>query len=97
MIVIVWTYDVPEAARADFEAAYGPQGAWAKLFARSPDYQSTELLHDGAGLYATLDHWRTQESFAAFRAEHAEDYETLDRACARLTSAERFIGAFERA
>jgi hypothetical protein len=36
MIEIVWEFVVKEEARGQFELAYGPGGAWSKLFARWP-------------------------------------------------------------
>ena len=39
MFVVVWKFEIAEEKIAVFEAAYGPQGAWAQLFSSSPDYQ----------------------------------------------------------
>ena len=46
MFVVVWHFEIAEENIAAFEAAYGPEGAWAKLFRSSPDYRGTELLCD---------------------------------------------------
>ena len=46
MIEIVWEYVVKEEARGQFELAYGPGGAWSKLFARCPGFRGTTLLRD---------------------------------------------------
>ena len=46
MFVVVWQFEIAEEKVADFEAAYGPEGAWAQLFRSSPDYLGTELLRD---------------------------------------------------
>ena len=79
-----------------FEAAYGPGGAWAKLFGLSPDYAGTELLRDTyvPGNYLTIDRWTSEEAFRAFRKEHDSAYETLDRASDDLTGRETRIGAY---
>ena len=81
---------------AAFEAAYGPQGAWAKLFGTSPDYQGTELLRDAyiPGGYLTIDRWASEEAFRAFRKDHDAEYEALDRSSDALTSRETRIGAY---
>jgi heme-degrading monooxygenase HmoA len=53
-----------------------------------------ELLHDGEGRYATLDRWRDEAAFAAFKAVHHAAYDALDAECAALTIAEHKVGAF---
>jgi len=96
MFVILWQFDIAEDKIPGFEAAYGAAGTWAALFARSAEYLGTELLKDAyvPGRYVTVDRWRSEEAFRAFRAAHDPDYEALDRACDPLTGAETRIGAF---
>jgi heme-degrading monooxygenase HmoA len=96
MFVILWQFDIAEDKIAAFEAAYGPEGSWATLFGRTPEYLGTELLRDAyvPGRYVTVDRWRSEEAFRAFRAQHDPDYETLDRTCDSLTAVETRIGAF---
>jgi hypothetical protein len=96
MFVILWQFDILEDKIAGFEAAYGPAGSWATLFARSPEYLGTEFLKDAyvPGRYVTIDRWRNEEAFRTFRAQHDPDYEALDRASDSLTAAETRIGAF---
>ena len=57
MFVVVWQFEIAEEKIAAFEAAYGPEGAWAQLFRNSASYLGTELLHDAyvAGSYLTID------------------------------------------
>ena len=96
MFVVVWQFEIAEDKIAGFEAAYGTDGSWAKLFRTSPSYLGTELLHDTyiPGNYLTIDRWASEEAFRAFRKDHDADYETLDRACDSLTSRETRIGAY---
>jgi heme-degrading monooxygenase HmoA len=96
MFVILWQFDIAEDKIDRFEAAYGAAGDWAALFARSAEYLGTELLKDAyvPGRYVTVDRWRSEEAFRAFRAAHDPDYEALDRACDSLTAGEIRIGAF---
>ena len=96
MFVILWQFDIAEDKIDAFEAAYGPEGSWARLFGCAPEYLGTELLKDAyvPGRYVTIDRWRSEEAFRAFRAQHDPDYEALDRACDSLTAAETRIGAF---
>ena len=96
MFVVVWQFEIAEEKVARFEAAYGPEGAWAGLFRSSPEYRGTELLRDAyiPGNYLTIDRWASEDAFRAFRKDHDQEYETLDRACDELTSSEMRIGAY---
>lgn len=96
MFVVVWQFEIAEAKVKDFEAAYGPEGAWAELFRSSAEYHGTELLRDAyvPGSYLTIDRWSSEEAFRNFRREHDAAYEKLDRACDALTERETRIGAY---
>ena len=94
MIAIIWRFEVREAHRADFEAAYGPTGAWARLFARNEGFRGTELMRAEDGSYLTLDVWRAMSDFEDFLAEHRTDYDDLDRQAEHWTRAEHRIGEF---
>jgi heme-degrading monooxygenase HmoA len=96
MFVVVWQFEIADEKVTAFETAYGASGAWAQLFRTSPAYQGTELLRDAyiAGSYLTIDRWASEEAFRAFRKDHDQEYETLDRACDDLTSRETRIGAY---
>jgi heme-degrading monooxygenase HmoA len=96
MFVVVWQFEIAEEKVAAFEAAYGAEGAWARLFKASPEYLGTELLRDAFidGRYLTIDRWESEEAFRAFRKDHDAEYEALDRECDALTSGETRIGAF---
>ena len=96
MFVVVWQFEISEEKIAAFEAAYSPQGAWAQLFAASPEYRDTELLRDAyvSGNYLTIDRWASEEAFRSFRKDHDAEYEALDRASDDLTGGETRIGAY---
>lgn len=96
MFVVVWQFEIAEDKIAAFEAAYGPEGAWAQLFRTSPSYLGTELLRDAyvPGAYLTVDRWQSEADFRAFRKAHDQEYEVLDRQCDSLTSRETRIGAY---
>ncbi len=96
MFVVVWRFEIAEDKMGSFEAAYGPEGAWAQLFRKSPNYLGTELLRDAyvPGGYLTIDRWASEADFRAFRKEHDPEYETLDRECDALTGRESRIGAY---
>lgn len=93
----VWEFRVQPASQDAFEAAYGPGGEWARLFARDPQYLGTWLLRDAqeAGRYLTVDHWRSRDARDAFLGRHRSDYDALDARCEALTVSERALGDYE--
>ena len=94
MIVIIWTYRVPLASREAFIAAYGPEGDWAKLFKRAPEYLGTELLDNGGGYFASIDRWTSKDAYDAFKDTYAEEYRAIDDVSAGITGDEKLIGIF---
>src|ERR1700679_3327309 len=96
MFVVVWQFEIAEEKIPAFEAAYGPDGAWAQLFRTSPDSLGTELLRDAyiPGSYLTIDRWPSESDFRAFPKTHDRAYESLDRSSDSLTSRETRIGAY---
>src|ERR1700758_5122153 len=96
MFIVIWQFEIAEEKISAFEAAYGVEGDWARLFRSSPEYRGTELLRDAyvPGSYLTIDRWTSEEAFRAFRKEHDAAYEKLDRLCDDLTARETRIGAY---
>jgi heme-degrading monooxygenase HmoA len=96
MYAIIWEFRPAEGRRDEFEAAYGREGAWARLFSRAEGYLGTDLVRDTADAtrYLTIDRWRSRADYDAFRARFADDYAAIDAACERLTSAETLVGLF---
>lgn len=92
----VWEFRVPPGLQAEFERYYGPSGAWAQLFRRSTGYLGTLLLKDASspGRYVTVDRWRDEQSFQAFRSAYSRQYDQLDGECERLTEGEQLLGVF---
>jgi heme-degrading monooxygenase HmoA len=92
--VIVWEFVVREGCEREFEEAYGSKGAWATLFAQSPEHLGVELLRDTAAprRYVTIDRWISNDSFARFKQEHGAAYEALDARCETWTEKEGKIG-----
>jgi heme-degrading monooxygenase HmoA len=83
----------------EFERAYGPSGAWARLFGREEGYLGTELLlrrsEEGSREYLTLDRWVSRGAYEDFLARRGGEYRRLDRRMERLTEEETLLGAFE--
>ena len=94
--VIAWEFRVRPQAEAEFVEKYGPEGVWARLFRRSDGYIRTELFRDVSDQrrFITLDYWKSEKEFNRFRAQHADEYERLDKELEGLTEEERPLGAF---
>jgi Antibiotic biosynthesis monooxygenase len=94
--IVVWEYQVKAECEAEFVAAYGPDGDWARLFHRSPEFLGVELLGSAgnAGRFFTLDHWSSSAAMDVFLNANATAYDVLDRRFSGLTLWERRIGGF---
>jgi heme-degrading monooxygenase HmoA len=94
---IVWEFQVPPDHVAAFEAAYGPDGDWARLFAGAPGFLEVRLLRSGqqAGRYLTVDRWQSGAAFEAFKSRYASAYHDLDRQLDGLASSEVPVGSFD--
>lgn len=97
--LVIWEFTVLEGQERAFERAYGPEGAWAKLFRRDPSYLGTELVRDlnNPRKYLTLDYWTSPEAYNAFRERHAAEYKTIDAKCEAMTESEREVGRYAKA
>ena len=93
----IWEFEIKSESRAQFEEIYGPDGAWARLFRRSPDYGGTALVRDldRPGRYLTLDRWTSREALQHFKQDHHAAYTALDEQCESLTERELFLGNFQ--
>ena len=96
MIEIVWEFVVKEEACGQFELAYGPGGAWSKLFARSPGFRGTTLLRDTKNprRYLTIDVWDTLDQREQALVDCGAEYSELDAAFADWTKSETEVGIF---
>jgi len=96
MIEIAWEFVVKEEARGQFELAYGPGGAWSKLFARYPGFRGTTLLRDTQNprRYLTIDFWDTEAQREQMLAERKAEYANLDAAFADWTESKTEVGIF---
>ena len=96
MIEIIWEFVVKEEFRGQFELAYGPGGAWSKLFANSPGFRGTTILRDTIDprRYLSIDLWDTPAQRKAFLAEHKAEYAKLDADFAQWTESESEVGIF---
>jgi heme-degrading monooxygenase HmoA len=97
MYAILWEFVPHPGRQRDFEAAYGPDGPWARFFGEADGFVSTELLRDTdeTGPYLTLDRWRSCEDYEAFVEARREEYERLNQEFLALTDREQLRGSFE--
>jgi heme-degrading monooxygenase HmoA len=96
MIEIVCEFVVKEEARGHFELAYGPGGAWSKLFAGCPGFRGTTLLRDTKNprRYLSIDFWDTLAQQEQWLAERKAEYANLDAAFADWTDSRTEVGIF---
>jgi len=96
MIQIVREYQVKEEGRGQFELAYGPGGAWSRLFARAPGYRGAALLRDleDPCKYLAIDIWDSEEHHQDFRKQHPDDYAALAAAFSQFVESEVTLGAY---
>lgn len=96
MIEVIWEFVVKEEFRGQFELAYGPGGAWSKLFGRAPGFRGTTLLRDAKNprRYVTVDVWDSEGDRTRALEEQAKEYSRLDADFAEWTEAERELGIF---
>ncbi|WP_263376832.1 antibiotic biosynthesis monooxygenase family protein [Granulicella aggregans] len=94
---IVWEFIVREESVEEFQAAYGPQGSWVKLFERAEGFLGTVLLRSdqAQNKFLTIDRWKDVASYKNFRQIFAAEYAELDAQLDKLTISETRIGAFE--
>ena len=96
MVEIIWEFVVKEEARGQFELAYGPGGAWSKLFARCPGFRGTTVLRDTKNprRYLTIDLWETGAQREQALAERKAEYSDLEAAFGEWTESKTEVGIF---
>jgi len=95
--IVIWEFQVKPQHVTEFERHYSAKGTWAKLFRQDPSYKETQLLHDAKapGRYVTVDIWRDESSYRAFKERETAAYKKLDAEFEAFTQSEKLIGAFE--
>lgn len=93
VFIRIWDYDVPADAVPAFCAAYPSHGDWVEMFARAVGYLGTELYRDPdhTGHFLTIERWRTEQDWHAFRARFGADYGALDARLDGLAATERSL------
>jgi heme-degrading monooxygenase HmoA len=94
MYLIVWKYEVLADHEEHFREAYGPDGDWARLFARHDGFLGTELIVvDEPRHYMTIDRWESEQSFNAYMELDREEYRRLDERFEAFTVSEDLVGS----
>jgi heme-degrading monooxygenase HmoA len=96
MVEIVWEFILKEEARGQFELAYGPGGAWSKLFARCSGFRGTTVLRDTKNprRYLTIDLWETESQREQALAENKAEYADLETTFGEWTESKAEVGVF---
>jgi len=95
MHVVLWRFRVRPGREAEFEAAYGEDGIWARFFRSGAGFLGTELLRGTDGTYLTIDRWDSLAESRAFKEGHAARYAELDQLCAPLSTEEALVAEVE--
>ena len=96
MHIILWEFEPRVGKEKEFERAYGSNGDWARLFAKSSEYRGTDLLKSTKNrTYLTVDRWTSAAAFAEFKRQWQSEYSALDMRMEPLTQVERSIGEYE--
>jgi heme-degrading monooxygenase HmoA len=96
MVEVIWEYVIKEAARAEFELAYGPGGAWSRLFARCPGFRGTTVLRDTENprRYVAIEIWKTEAQREQALAESRAEYADLEARLGEWTKSRTEVGTF---
>lgn len=96
MYCYIWSFTVRPEFMKEFQAAYGPEGDWARFFASDPEYIRTDLLADreNPARFLTIDFWSTYEACLSFRERFSAQFEALDKSFERFMLEEVQIGSF---
>jgi len=96
MIEIIWEYVVKEEAQDQFRLAYGPGGAWSKLFAQCPGFQGINVLRDmkNPRRYLMIEIWKTEALRELALAKHKAEFSELEIVLDGLIESKTKIGIF---
>ena len=97
MIEIISEFVVKEEARGQFELAFGPGGAWSKLFARCDGFRGSTLLRDTQHprRYLMIDIWDSLAQREQALAERAAEHADLEDSFAAWSESRTEVGVFQ--
>ena len=91
MDLAVWSDRVAADHREQFEHAYGPAGAWSRLFALKPGYHGSTLIRLDAPASTSPSTNASKEAFEAFIDHHCNEYDALDVELHAVTASETLV------
>jgi heme-degrading monooxygenase HmoA len=96
MVEVICEFVVQEQACGRFELAFGPGGAWSKLFAGSPGFRGITLLRDvkNPRRYLAIEVWDSEAQRAQALAEGEDDYAALEAAFGDWADSKTQVGVF---
>ncbi len=96
MIEIIREFVVHEEARGRFELAFGPGGAWSRLFARAAGFRGITLLRDigDRGRYLMVEVWDSEAHRERALAEHEAEHARLEADLAAWVASRAELGTF---
>ena len=96
MVEIVWEFVVKEETRGPFELAYGPGGAWSKLFSQCPGFRGTTVLRDTQNprRYLMIDLWDSETEREKALDERKAEYLEMEAAFSEWAESETEVGIF---
>jgi heme-degrading monooxygenase HmoA len=96
MVEIICEFVVKEEAQGQFELAYGPGGAWSKLFARYSGFRGATVLRDTKNprRYLTIECWDTEAQREQVLAERKAEYSNLDAVLSDWIESKTEVGIF---
>mgnify|MGYP001828614795 CR=1 FL=1 len=96
MVEIICEYLVREQARGQFELAFGPGGAWSKLFSRSPGFRGATVLRDANDprRYLAIEVWDSGDQRDQALVEGQDGYAGLLAALEEWTETRTELGTF---
>lgn len=96
MVEIVWEIVVRDQARGQFELAFGPGGAWSKLFAKSPGFMGTTLMRDlkNSRRYLVVELWNDEAGRDKSITEQQTAYTDLEAVFDEWTESKIELGIF---
>ena len=96
MIEVVSEFVVNEGLEGQFELAYGPGGAWSKVFAACPGFRGTTVLRDTQNprRYLIVDLWDNLSEREQWMDEHKTEVSNLDAALSDWTESRIEVGVY---
>lgn len=96
MVQIIWEFIIKEENRGNFELAYGPGGAWSRLFARRPGFRGITLLRDTKNpqRYLVIELGETEAQREQALIDQSTSYSDLEAALSGWSQSRIEVGVF---